>query len=530
MKSFIQSLHSKKLLLILFFALLLIFIVSAISWNFIGKKKAPVQPLLPLESKILETSQLPLSLSYIANLKSQNIIGDGGSIGVYKNGILFMDRLGNFYRIISGKAESLDIHTPNNIEQFKQDFPDRKIHGGVIKSTSFLLDVSSQSLFAAHNKYAGNDSVKLCISQIAFKSASLEVDKLAKWQAIFCTEPIKGQTVATHGSGGKLLKRGSSLYLSVGFPPDENYEQSRTATLIDISKSASQDPKSSRGKIIQVNLANHSSKVLSLGHRNPQGLAFDSQGNLLNTEHGPQGGDEINLIKDGLNYGYPINVLGTRYGTYDFSWPAADISKVAKNMVLPIFAFVPSIAISPIIQLSDFHPKLKGDLLVGSLKAQSLYRLKYINQRILYSEPIWIGHRIRDIVEHGNSIYLLTDDPYLIELKVNQDKLNSNTTGNDLYFTSKVIQEKCMVCHSFSTSSPASMAPSLAKVFNRKIAGDNNYQKYSSALKSSNGIWTEESLTSYLKAPGNFIPGTTMPNLNLSKKEISEVIGILKEN
>ena len=152
MKSFIQSLHSKKLLLILFFVLLLIFIVSAISWNFIGKKKAPVQPLLPLVSKILETSQLPLSLSYIANLKSQNIIGDGGSIGVYKNGILFMDRLGNFYRIISGKAESLDIHTPNNIEQFKQDFPDRKIHGGVIKSTSFLLDVSSQSLFAAHNK------------------------------------------------------------------------------------------------------------------------------------------------------------------------------------------------------------------------------------------------------------------------------------------------------------------------------------------------------------------------------------------
>lgn len=526
LKNLPLSIKNVRILLI---ALLIICIVYPAYHYLISKKKSSGNSLQPLISRTLETSQIPISLDYIADLKSQNIIGDGGSIGVYKSGILLMDRLGNFYRITGGKSQPLDLHTPNNIEQFKQDFPDKKIHGGVIKSTSFLLDEPSQSLFAAHNKYVGKDSVELCISKITFNSATLEVSKNAKWQSIFCTEPIESQTEATHGSGGKLLKRDSSLFLSVGFPPDENYAQSRTTTLDELSKSAPQDLKCSRGKIIQVNLANNSSKVISLGHRNPQGLVFDAQGNLLNTEHGPQGGDEINLIKAGSNYGYPINVLGTRYGTYDFSWPAADTSKVIKNMVLPIFAFVPSIAISPIIQLSDFHPKFNGDLLVGSLKAQSLYRLKYINQRILYSEPIWIGHRIRDMVEYGNSIYLLTDDPYLIELKVDQDKLNSNSTGNDLYFTSKVIQEKCMVCHSFGTTSPASMAPSLAKVFNRKIASD-NYQNYSSALKSSDITWTEENLTSFLKAPGTFIPGTTMPNPNLSKKEISEAVDILKGN
>lgn len=516
--------------LTLIFVPLLIVAILIISWDYFRKKKFDSKSSHSLVSRTLESSQIPLSLAYIADLKSQGVLGDGGSIAINKNGILFMDRLGNFYRVVDGKVAPLDLHVPNNIEQFKQDFPERKVHGGVIKSTSFQLDLSSQSIFVAYNKYIGNDSVKLCISQIPFNVSTLEVKQTAEWHTIFCTEAIQGQTVSTHGSGGKLLKRGSFLFLSIGFPPDENYEQSRITTTEELLKSAPQDPKSSRGKIIQINLSNNTSKVLSVGHRNPQGLTFDIEGNLLNTEHGPQGGDEINLIKDGSNYGYPLYVLGTRYGTYDFSWPVADIAKAIKNTVLPLFAFVPSVAISPIVQLLDFHEKIDGDLLVGSLKTQSLYRLKYINQKILYSEPIWIGHRIRDIIEYEKRIYILTDDPYIIELKVDLDKLNLNITGNDLYFISKVVQEKCMICHSFSASSPSSVAPSLAKVYNKKFASDNNFQKYSVALKSYNENWTEENLIKFLKAPDSFIPGTTMPRLNLSNKEISEVIAVLKSN
>src|SRR5262249_6612943 len=80
-----------------------------------------------------------------------------------------------------------------------------------------------------------------------------------------------------------------------------------------------QDPTTSYGKTILIDLAKRTSRIYTLGHRNPQGLAVDAAGKLWLTEHGPQGGDELNLLTDGSNYGSPLVTYGVEYGTH--SWP-----------------------------------------------------------------------------------------------------------------------------------------------------------------------------------------------------------------
>lgn len=134
----------------------------------------------------------------------------------------------------------------------------------------------------------------------------------------------------------------------------------------------SQVMKSYLGKILEININNGSSSIISLGHDNPQGLYYDKINNLvISTEHGPQGGDEINLnilpSKDNIkNYGYPIASYGEHYGfpdkSVDYLYKLAPLHKshIKFGFIEPVKYFVPSIGISPI-------DKYKNKLFVGSL-------------------------------------------------------------------------------------------------------------------------------------------------------------------
>lgn len=135
--------------------------------------------------------------------------------------------------------------------------------------------------------------------------------------------------------------------------------------------------------------------VWSYGHRNPQGLAFDSQtGELWETEHGPMGGDELNLIRPGMNYGWPEVTFGREHN--------GDIISeftTKPGMVDPIVQWTPSIAVCPVhLCISDRYPAWKHQLLVGSLERQEFRRIEIkdgraINQELLFRH---LG-RIRDI-------------------------------------------------------------------------------------------------------------------------------------
>ncbi len=148
----------------------------------------------------------------------------------------------------------------------------------------------------------------------------------------------------------------------------------------------------------------------TLGHRNQQGAALHPETGLLWThEHGPQGGDEINIIRPGTNYGWPVITYGVNYGSG---------SKIGEGtqqdgMAQPIHYWVPSIAPSGMLfYTGQQFPKWTGNLFVGALKDQMLVRLVLEGERIVHEERLLkntIG-RIRDVRQGPDGlIYLLTD-------------------------------------------------------------------------------------------------------------------------
>ena len=179
-----------------------------------------------------------------------------------------------------------------------------------------------------------------------------------------------------------------------------------------------QDKNSIFGKVLKVNkFKKNNYEIISMGHRNPQGLYYDKKENLIiETEHGPFGGDEINLIdpfKRYQNFGWPIASYGEHYGYPD------DIERIKplykkypllkshsnNNFIEPLKYFVPSIAISQITKIDDLTYAL------ASLKQKSLYIVK-LNKKneISNIQEFKVKERIRDIIFFQGSLYLSLED------------------------------------------------------------------------------------------------------------------------
>jgi glucose/arabinose dehydrogenase len=150
------------------------------------------------------------------------------------------------------------------------------------------------------------------------------------------------------------------------------------------------------------------SQIWSLGHRNPLGLAFDNRGNLWNQEMGPEGGDELNLVKRGANYGYPKVSNGRNYGA-----PTDDIPdhRPGDGFEAPALYWVPSISPGGLMFYDGaLFPKWKNSLFIGGLGAMALVRVQ-LDGTIASKADVWdMGARIRE-VEQGpdGAIWLLED-------------------------------------------------------------------------------------------------------------------------
>jgi glucose/arabinose dehydrogenase len=148
------------------------------------------------------------------------------------------------------------------------------------------------------------------------------------------------------------------------------------------------------------------SETWSLGHRNPYGLAFDAQGRLWETEMGPRGGDELNLILRGKNYGWPLVSEGRNYnGT-----PIPPHSS-RPEMMPPKLYWVPSIAPSSLlIYDGKLFPQWKGNGFIGALAGQALIRVTFSGDSAQKADRWDMGHRIRWVGEGPDgAIYLLED-------------------------------------------------------------------------------------------------------------------------
>ena len=131
---------------------------------------------------------------------------------------------------------------------------------------------------------------------------------------------------------------------------------------------------------------------------------------IISTEHGPRGGDEINLIKKNGNYGWPISSYGDLYFTRQKN-PFYEKSHEEFGYIEPVFSYVPSIGISTIIKVPENFSKFWQDnYLIASLYGNSLHRIKFDSayNKILFSEKIFLGERIRDIKFYEKNLIILT--------------------------------------------------------------------------------------------------------------------------
>ena len=200
-------------------------------------------------------------------------------------------------------------------------------------------------------------------------------------------------------SGGKIQKYLDGFLFTVG-----DFDQNIEEFLLD--------PSNEFGKIIYIENGKKV-KNFSTGHRNPQGLLV-SKGLVYSTEHGPKGGDEINLIKESQFYGWPVYSYGVEYSGEDiYKSPHANAA------IEPLYYFTPSIAISEIVRYKGEEFLEWDDLfLVASLKDQSLYLIKIDEDNTISSlRRIPIERRIRDItIDDDGVIWLVTDDAMLVKI------------------------------------------------------------------------------------------------------------------
>jgi|TARA_B100001142_G_C14317383_1_gene648996 hypothetical protein len=182
-----------------------------------------------------------------------------------------------------------------------------------------------------------------------------------------------------------------------------------------------QDDKSFFGKIYTIDKDNPKNyKRVSIGHRNPQGLFYDKEKDLIfSTEHGPKGGDEFNLIKEGKNYGWPTASYG-ELGDETIKLRAPNIIKLLKShnkygFEEPIKEFTPSIGISELIS-NYYNMSNNESYFITSMKnsdeGYSIYQIDFdSNNKVINEDKIYLGDRIRDI------LYLDEKGVYLVMLE-----------------------------------------------------------------------------------------------------------------
>jgi glucose/arabinose dehydrogenase len=241
-----------------------------------------------------------------------------------------------------------------------------------------------------------------------------ENDRLTNVEEIFEARPWSGSPghygarMVFDGEGHLFVSSGDRMAPSTG----------------DLTKHPAQDPSNHHGAILRLNddgsvpadnpfvgRAGFAPEIWSYGHRNPQGLALDREtGVLWETEHGPQGGDELNDIRPGLNYGWPVITYGANYrvGT-----PIG--RKEQEGLEQPAAFWVPSIAASGLaVYHGDRFPMWKGNAFAGGLSAQHqrLSRIMFDGTTVTGREPLLQGEmRIRDVREGPDGyIYIATDN------------------------------------------------------------------------------------------------------------------------
>lgn len=275
----------------------------------------------------------------------------------------------------------------------------------VVQGQGGLLDVlldkdfaSNQTLYLSYAEPGADNT-----NSTAVFRAKLTDNRLENGQVIFSQTP---KYDSKYHFGGRLVQAtNGNLFVTLGDRGSQRQDVQPLTTTV--------------GKVVHITPTgapapgnpfasdkNALPTLWSHGHRNIQGAAMDGQGRLWTHEHGPQGGDEINITQAGKNYGWPLITYGEEYG-------GGVIGKTTQaGLEQPLHYWVPSIAPSGMsFYQAPLFKSWQNNLLVGSLKFGQLVRLEMKDDKVVHEERIRIGKRIRDVqVGPEGAVYLLTDE------------------------------------------------------------------------------------------------------------------------
>ncbi|WP_414811587.1 PQQ-dependent sugar dehydrogenase [Photobacterium profundum] len=281
------------------------------------------------------------------------------------------------------------------------------------KGQGGLLDVAlspfdENKIYVTYSKNINGKSVT------TLASAKYRNEVLSDWEDVFISI---SQTDTSRHFGSRITFDNNSLYFSIGDRGERENGQNtmnHAGSILRLNPDGStptDNPYVNNKAILD--------EIWSYGHRNPQGLFFDpNTQRLWSIEHGPRGGDEINLIKKGSNYGWPITSHGKEY------WGPISVGEATEKEGIesPVKVYIPSIAPgSLVLYQGEKFPELKGKLLSGALKLTHINIVTLNNEGKAIAEDrilSELGERIRDIeVSPEGEIFFSTDNGNLYKLK-----------------------------------------------------------------------------------------------------------------
>ena len=532
-----------------------------------------VDPIDSWDMKTGDTLSLPWKSMTSNNMDLERLTlpiasfpGSGGSLTEIDSLLIFVTpkgRIGFIDGITGANAETGEVlYTDMQVPMRYAEFEESEIAKmpafnrnwfRTIDSVSRPLGDGQYEFFVSHHRYENecfNEVVSRTLVQVT--ANGLEHVPGAEWEQVFASQPclemkMTGNLYSGLRDGGRMafLPNGHML-VSVG---DFDFDGDNAPEM------APQDLSVSYGKVHEVDLETGETEIFAYGMRNPQGLVVTTDGEIFTTEHGPNGGDEVNHLVRGGNYGWPVVTLGMGYGFPRRPWDSNPVqgrhegSFEGVDFIQPAFAYVPSIGIGALLEItSPLFPDWHGDLLVASLDHQSLYRLRRNGTEIIYSEQIEIHERMRDSLQLSNGqIALLTDSAHIILLRPELSRSDIETpkqpprltlAGYDgvrdvarqqaeafaalgIHPGSVVFNSKCASCHSI-TSDETIVGPSLHNVSGRRVGSIEGFP-YSEALEGRNERWTETRLRRFLSDPDAEFHGTNMTRVPLTFPEYLHV-------
>ena len=253
------------------------------------------------------------------------------------------------------------------------------------------------------------------LGTIAIARGTFQNDRLTEVEELFHADAFGNGTERSSMWGGRLVIDGDGyLFMTLGdrqWPPageleihpaqDLSNHNGSTIRLHDDGRVPDDNP--------FVNAEGIRPELWSWGHRNAQGMAVHPEtGDLWQNEHGPQGGDELNLIERGRNYGWPVVGYGVNYRTGS----RIHAGTLMEGMEPPAYTWVPSIGVSGMLfYTGEAFPEWRGDMLVGGLSGRQLARLRLAGREVTHEETLLqgVGH-IRDVRQGPDGLIYLAID------------------------------------------------------------------------------------------------------------------------